>query len=83
MTDAITKELLYRSIEDLNTLFDSRTGYFVLDGAYGGWRLEQVDAFGSISHPCGPDFRSKRSLWEAIAHFKSGVLAARASQETP
>lgn len=71
MKPKVTKESLYRQIARLQELFPGEA--FTLDGAYGGWRLEHISKKGRISHPVGPEFVSKRQLWEKVDCFRSGL----------
>lgn len=90
MTNRITKSILYRRIEILNDMFGysrdaytrgadgrltSNAGTYVLDCAYGGYRLGQMCQGGGQRDitPRG----TARETYDAINAFIAGVDAAR------
>lgn len=82
MTRRITKANLERQIDEINRLctYLGLGRRFVLDGAYGGHRLEAYNLDGScIGDTIGTGYTTKSKLYDAIYAFHMGLkLAGRA-----
>jgi hypothetical protein len=91
MTDRITKKHLHRIIHTLNTMFNqdaeawhrdesgnlrATPGVFVLDCAYGGYRLSRITSEGGGERDITPR-GTARETYDNIRAFMAGVEAAR------
>lgn len=79
----VTEAMLDRAVERVNaTLGCEEDGtHFFVAGAYGGYRLEEVTAFGGHRDAMGTGYVSRRELFNAIHIFLEGVRAAKAIYE--
>ena len=79
--NTITMKNLEGALKRLNNGEESaynKVGCYVLDGAYGGWKLAQIvnEQGGQSDISCG-GFVSKRELWNQI----QAIISYRYSQE--
>ena len=83
MTERITQENLNRLLCTINTEAKRKgaPGFYVISGAYGGWRLEHQVAESNYGDPLNTGFVTRRKLYDAMWAFLAGLRAVP-QQET-
>jgi hypothetical protein len=86
-----TKNELISAVRVLNQMVGANAvahqpGSYFLQGAYGGWQLQQVVGTGTIltgATAVFPGYRSKRELLELIHAFRAGIRVGQESASIP
>lgn len=63
--------------KDENGKFRSNVGTYVLSGAYGGWKLEQIVSYGGGIRSITNGYISKRDLYYQMSAYLDGIEAGK------
>lgn len=82
MREVITVKMLDRVVKRINDAAseEGTTGTFVLDSAYGGWRLEHVLMAGGHEDAMNTGYVPKRALYDAMHIFLRGIQLGRGTK---
>ncbi len=84
-----TKTELNSAVRVLNEMIgatEGQPGSYTLQGAYGGWQLQQVVGTGTVltgATAIFAGYRSKRELLELIHAFRAGIRVGQESASIP